>query len=171
MHRQWHQLIPIAFCLGSILTPIAAQAVSKPRFVCLPKIDPISQRPVPTTFAWQMRGKTAIIRWEKALGGRSPEKRCQEVSINFQQAYDSGTLKHFTNTYKNNHPVICASSKADGRCETLIMTLDSNEDSRKILNIIQDIFSDSYPVGPIRMTNQAIVRIDIDEFLRNAPVE
>lgn len=147
------------------LSQLAAQENSKLRFVCLP-----GPRTVPTTYAWNSRGKIALIRWEKALGTYSPQQRCQEVSPRFQQAYNNGNLKFLTNSYMNQQPVICATSEYGGDCQTLIMTLRANENGKKIINTLKDNLN-GYIVGPSRHTEQIFVQINITEYLRNAPVE
>lgn len=173
MDRQWYKtklilpVIPLAIA-GAILslTPATTEANPKLRFVCLSGGKPR----VPTTYAWQLRSKKALIRWEKKIGSYAPQQRCQQASPRFQQAYKNGSLKFLTNGYMNNQPVICATREYGGSCQTLLFTLAKEEDGQKIVNELKDILN-GYQVGPIKQTNQVFIQVDIDEFLRNAPVE
>jgi hypothetical protein len=70
----------------------------------------------------------------------------------------------------NNQSVICATREYGGSCQTLLFTLAKEEDGQKIVNELKDILN-GYQVGPIKQTNQVFIQVDIDEFLRNAPVE
>lgn len=166
MDRQWYKtklilpVIPLAIA-GAILslTSVNTEANPKLRFVCLSGGKPR----VPTTYAWHLRGKTALIRWEKTIGSYAPQQR-------FQQAYSNGSLKFLTNGYMNNQSVICATREYGGSCQTLLFTLTKEEDGQKIVNELKDILN-GYQVGPIKQTNQVFIQVDIDEFLRNAAME
>jgi len=147
-------------------TQTNSQTIPKLRFVCLQGVNP----PVWTTFAWQLKGKTPLIRWEKRLGSSAPEQRCREVSFNFQYAYNKGSLKVLTNSYIKNQPVICTARDYGETCETLIMTLRPNEDGRKLVNDLKDNLN-GYIVGPDKHTNQVFIQIDLEELMRNTPVE
>ncbi len=147
------------------LTQFPSQGVPKWRFVCLP-----GPRAVPTTFAWSSQGKIALLRWEKSLGNYSPQQRCEQVSPRFQQIYQKGSLNLLTNGYMNNQPVICATKEYGGPCQTLIMTLSSDEDGRKVIDIIKDSLN-GYYVGPSMHTNKIFIEINLDEYLRNGTME
>jgi Circadian oscillating protein COP23 len=158
--------------LISAIPPTTAQ--TQVQFTCNQSYDQQSDRRFPTTFAWTSKGKTAVIRWVKNLGGYSPQDRCQDVSPRFQEAYDNGTLNLITNGKVKGQPVICTAKEYDAACETVLMTLRPKEDSLKILNNLKDIFEGSRQVGPIKNSSgipQIYYQIDIEEFFRNAPVE
>ncbi|KOP24376.1 hypothetical protein AMR41_21560 [Hapalosiphon sp. MRB220] len=158
--------------LISAIPPSTAQ--SQVKFICNQSYELQSDRRFPTTFAWTSGGKRAVIRWVKSLGGHSPQNRCQDVSPRFQQAYDNGTLNLITNGKVKGQPVICTAKEYGAACETVLMTLRPEENSLKILNNLKDIFEGSRQVGPIKHSSgipQIYYQIDIEEFLRNAPVE
>ncbi|MEM8779431.1 MAG: COP23 domain-containing protein [Cyanobacteria bacterium P01_G01_bin.49] len=158
----------LSSAIASLFFPfmqLPSQGTPKLRFVCLP-----GPRSIPTTYAWNSRGKIALIRWEKTFGTYSPQQRCQEVSPRFQQAYNNGSLKFLTNSYMNGQSVICATKEYKGHCESLIMTLGNNENGQKIVNTLKDNLN-GYNVGPSIHTNQVFIEINLDEYLRNAPVE
>ncbi|WP_041740538.1 COP23 domain-containing protein [Calothrix sp. PCC 6303] len=157
--------------LISAIPPSTAQ--SQVKFICNQSYELQSDRRFPTTFAWTSRGKTAVIRWVKNLGGYSPQDRCQDVSSRFQQAFDNKTLNLITNGKVKGKPVICTAKEYGGACETVLMTLRPEENSLRILNELKDIL-DARQVGPIKHSSgipQVYYQIDIEEFLRNAPVE
>jgi len=136
----------------------------------------------PTTYAWRPEGKKALVRWEKDVFeamGYPPMTRCQQVSPRFQEAYDRGTLNYMTNgTWKDKNgkdqPVICAAKVLKGDCETLLFTLRHKDDSEKILAQLNEIIqgSSSKPVGhDSGVSDQIYIKVDLEEFLRNAPDE
>jgi hypothetical protein len=78
------------------------------QFICSEGYDRVSTRRYPTTYAWTQRGKIAIVRWKtEQFPGYLPQKRCEEVSPRFQEAYENGTLSFITNGTMNRQPVIC----------------------------------------------------------------
>jgi Circadian oscillating protein COP23 len=157
--------------LISAIPPTTAQ--SQVQFTCNQSYELQSDRRFPTTFAWTSRGKVAVIRWVKDLGDHSPQDRCKNVSPRFQQAYDNGTLNLITNSKVKGEPVICTAKEYGAACEIVLMTLRPEENSLRILNDLKNIL-DGHQVGPIKHSSgipQIYYQIDIEEFLRNAPVE
>ena len=150
-----------------------ALAESQVQFICSESFDSQSNRRFPTTFAWTPRGKIALVRWVKNLGNYSGQQRCEKVSPRFQEAYANRTLNVLTNGRMNGQPVICTASEYGGSCHTLLMTLRPGDNSLAILNDFKDNLN-GRTIGPIRHssgTPQVYYQIDIEEFLRNAPVE
>ena len=162
--------------LGLNLPIKQAQANSEVQFICADSFDNESSKSLPTTFAWTPRGKIAIVRWqtEDFVGaGFTPQKRCNSVSPRFQEAYDNNTLGLITNGTINNQPVICTSNEAGGDCRTLLMTLRPEDNSLKVLNSLRQILNGEQ-VGPVKHNAdipQIYYKIDIENFLRTAPVE
>jgi hypothetical protein len=144
------------------------------QFICAQSFDKATNRRLPTTFAWTARGKIAIVRWKtEQFPDYPPQKRCQEVSPRFQEAYNSGTLDYITNGKMNNQPVICTTTAYGGTCRTLLMTLRSQDNSLGVLNELRNILN-GRTVGPVVHSSgmpQAYYEIDIQYFLENAPVE
>lgn len=149
------------------------EAQTSVQFICGVSFDQNDGKRLPTTFAWTPRGKIAVVRWVKALGSHSPQQRCQQVSPRFQQAYNNGSLNFLTNsTASNGQNIICATSKYDGSCETVLMTLRREDKPLQILNELKDTLN-GRSVGPVKHssgTPQVYYQIDIDEWLRNQPV-
>ena len=149
------------------------RANSEVQFVCADSFDSESGNSLPTTFAWTPKGKIAIIRWESEdflNSGFSPQKRCDEVSPRFQEAYDNNSFGMITNGTMNNSSVICTTDEYGGDCQTLLMTLRPEDDSLKVLNNFRQILNGNQ-VGAIKQSSQAYYEVDIDNFLETAPVE
>ncbi|MEA5534142.1 COP23 domain-containing protein [Crocosphaera sp. XPORK-15E] len=66
--------------------------------------------------------------------------------------------------------VICTAKEYGEGCNTLLITLRPNDDSGKFLDEIVRILNGEQ-IGPRKHTNQRYMKIDIEEFLRTAPVE
>lgn len=172
MKITWLNFIPLWLLLLLMAIPLSkpADANLKYRFLCLSRQDPQSQQLVPTTVAWQRQGKIDLIRWKTRLGGTSPQKRCEEVSPRLQKAYENNSLRLLTNGYINNQPVICTVKEYGGNCENLIMTVNSPDEGRRLINAIKDNLN-GYIVGPYKHSDQIFVEINLDEYLRNAPLD
>ena len=153
-----------------------AQANSEVQFICAASFDNESSESLPTTFAWTPRGKIAIVRWQTedfAGAGFTSQKRCDAVSPRFQEAYDNNTLGLITNGTINNQPVICTSNEPGGVCQTLLMTLRPEDNSLKVLNSLRQVLNGEQ-VGPVKHNAdipQVYYKVDIENFLRTAPVE
>ncbi|MGK7901342.1 MAG: COP23 domain-containing protein [Hormoscilla sp.] len=162
-------------------TELPPPSASGWQFICREGYDNKSGKRVPTTYAWRQEGKKALVRWETDVFeamGYTPMKRCEEVSPRFQEAYDNGTLNYMTNgTWKGKNgkdqPVICAASVKDGDCETLLFTLRHKDDSRKILDQLSAVIqgSSSEPARHDSASGQIYIKVNLEEFLRNAPDE
>ena len=169
-------LTTATFVMGIELNPIQpkVQAQTETEFICAESYDPETEQRTPTTFAWTPRGKIAVIRWStEDFSEYSPQKRCQEVTSRFHQAYHNDTLGLITNGTMNNQPAICTAKEAGGACDTLLMSLRSEDNSLKILNHLRRLFYGEQ-VGPIKHSSgipQVYYRMDIEKFLRTAPVE
>lgn len=170
-------LITASFVAMGAIFPIAeSKAESDVKFICGKSHDRQTDnkdKRLPTTFAWTSRGKTAIVRWEKNFGKYSPQERCQSVAPRFQEAYDNGTLQMITNGKVNGQPVICAVREYGDSCQTVLMTLRKKDNPIQMLNDLKDTLN-GRGVGPVKNssgTPQIYYQVNMDEFLRNAPVE
>ncbi|AFZ14819.1 hypothetical protein Cri9333_4012 [Crinalium epipsammum PCC 9333] len=149
------------------------KAESTVQFLCRSSYDEDQGTRLPTTLAWTSRGKIAVIRWVKELGGKSPQERCEKISPRFQEAYQKGTLSLITNGRINNQPVICTAKEYGGKCETLLMTLRPGDNSLQMLNSLVETLN-GRGVGPIKHSSgvpQVYYQVYIDDFLQTAPVE
>ncbi len=155
---------------------VQAQAQDEVQFICAESFDSESNGALPTTFAWTTRGKIAVVRWQTenfADAGFDPQKRCDEVSPRFQEAYDNNTIGLITNGTIDNQPVICTSDAPGGTCNTLLITLRPEDDSLQVLNNLRQVLNGEQ-VGPVKHnadTPQIYYQVDIENFLETAPVE
>ena len=154
--------------------PKKAQAQTATKFICATSYDRATKQRHPTTFASTPEGNIAVVRWlTEYFPEYSAQQRCQEASLRFHKAYHNNTLGLITNGTMNNQPVICTAKEAGGACDTLLMTLRPEDNSLKILNHFRQIFKGTSQVGPVKHnagTPQVYYQIDIEEFLRTAPV-
>jgi Circadian oscillating protein COP23 len=152
------------------------QARSEVKFICSDGFDRASGQRLPTTYAWTDKGKIAIVRWSKKWGSGqafTPQRRCEEVSPRFQEAFNNGTLNFITNGTMNGQPTICAAKENKGACQTLLMTLRPEENPLQLLNNLKDVLN-GRGAGPIQHssgTPQVYYQVDMEAFLNNAPVE
>lgn len=127
---------------------------------------------VPTTYAWTRRGKIAVVRWQSRLSDYSPQRRCEEVSPRFQTAYNNGSLSFITNGTINRQRVICTAREVEGACANLLLTLRPQDEPYSTLEQLNQILNGEI-VGPVVQNSkpQVYIQIDIEKFLRSAPVE
>ncbi|WP_013325233.1 COP23 domain-containing protein [Gloeothece verrucosa] len=151
------------------------QAIAQQRvkFICGTSFDASRNQRFPATLAWTPARKQPIIVWTKPVANYTPQQRCEEVSPRFQEAYQTGTLQFITNGFMRGQQVICAAKGYRQPCSTLLMTLRPGENSLEALNELRDILN-GRQVGPAQHssgTPQMYYEINIDEVLKNAPVE
>ncbi|MGK7899693.1 MAG: COP23 domain-containing protein, partial [Xenococcus sp. (in: cyanobacteria)] len=75
-----------------------------------------------------------IIKWESTYNGISPEKRCIEVSLKFQEAYNNRVLENVIISKRNGKNVICASSVRGGECEIELFELKPSDNPKLVLS-------------------------------------
>jgi len=146
-------------------------------FICADGYDQKTGERLPTTYAWTERGKIAVVRWSTDFFeevGWSPQQRCEEVSPRFDEAYHNGTLAYLTNGKMNGETVICTSESKQGGCADLLITLRPEDNSLAIVEKLANVLQ-GRTAGPIRQRSnaepQAYYDIDMETFLRTAPVE
>lgn len=74
----------------------------------------------------QSKPGAPIVRWVSGFfsgKGYTPEARCGQVSQRFQTAFNANPNFKFTAARLNGNPVICASDRKGGACQTLLYTL------------------------------------------------
>ena len=142
------------------------------QFICREGYDHTLNKKVPTTYAWTSRGKSAVIRWVRNdFQQYDPGTRCRHVSPRFQKAYKNGSFKYLTNgTWWNGEKVICTAREEGGDCDTLLFTLLPTDDGLQILADLKAILR-GRNVDVLYQDSQVYIEVDIDEFLRTAPVE
>ena len=99
---------------------------------------------VPRTIAKTPRGEVSVISWVSNFGaevGYTPQTRCEEVSNRFGQYYDKGILNYITTGRKNNHDVVCVSSKNGGACDGLLLTLKPGDTASSVIPQLFDVAS------------------------------
>ncbi len=123
---------------------------------------------IPTTYGRTQRGRVSVIKWVSQYfnnAGYDPQKRCEEVSSQFQKLYNEGKLNYLSAAPKNNQSIICGLSSIGSECEQLF-TLKPGEDAGRILQQLRDIAT-----GKASSPIFGAGAVDMNQFLRNAPVE
>ena len=131
----------LSLSFASILATIASvnsQETQKTKFLCG------SWRDIPLTVAQTPSGNAPIIYWKTdwvsdANSNLTPQRRCEIVSDNFQQAYDRGQLKYLTVGKKNGENIVCVAEYDKGPCASQLFTLKPGGDPEasllKLMNI------------------------------------
>jgi hypothetical protein len=122
----------------------------------------ISNGGVPTTFARSVTGKRLpLIRWFSTMGSEyTPNRRCQEVSGRFQEAYEKGLLNYMTTGIMRGQQVVCASSRYGGSCSHLLFTLKPSQNASDAIQALVDIGAQAR--GPMIQSEDASPEIYID---------
>lgn len=155
---------------------VQAQQSEETSFICASGFDKATNQRHPTTYAWTQRGKIAVVRWKYNWFNNAdytPQRRCQDVSKQFQTAYNNQTIDYITNGTENAQEVICAAHSEGGACATTLLTLRPGDDSLKILTQLKERLGGraTRPIDHSSGKRQVYYKIDIDKFLQTAPVE
>lgn len=149
-------------------------AVENPsaRFFCGQSRIGEADKNIPTTFARTKRGNVPVIRWKSTYfensNAYSPMRRCEEVSLRFQEYYSDGTLDYLTSGQMNSQNVICVADEYGGSCQRLLFTLEPKDNPQEIL---RDLLSTrDRSSGPLTRGADALY-VDMANFLETAPVE
>ncbi len=153
----------------SFIPSSQVKAFEKRSFGC----EKTTKQDLPKTFTFYEKQKRTLIRWAGALGGKTPQERCEQASLNLQQAYDNETLTFITNGIMKKQPVICTAADYGGDCVNLLITLKPQEDSLKVLNQLKEslLGKQKGPVIHTSDTPQIYYEIDLEQAIKNAPVE
>lgn len=121
--------------LGSVRfdAPAVAQTPT-PTFFCAK-----SPQGVPTTYVRRASDKPdPLIRWQRDWGGEyTPERRCEIVSQNFQEALEQ-ELNFYTYARINSQNVICAAQEDGGDCVRSLFTLRAEDDPAQVMNSLME---------------------------------
>jgi hypothetical protein len=149
-------------------------AAEKPsaRFFCGQSRIGEAEQNTPTTFARTKRGNVPVIRWKSTYfensNDYSPMRRCEEVSLRFQEYYSDGTLDYLTSGQMNSQNVICVADEYGGSCQRLLFTLEPKDNPQDVL---RDLLSTrDRSSGPLTRGAGALY-VDMANFLETAPVE
>jgi tetratricopeptide (TPR) repeat protein/S1-C subfamily serine protease len=153
----------------SFIPSSQVKAFEKRSFGC----EKTTKQDLPKTFTSYEQQKRILIRWAGALGGKTPQERCEQASLNLQQAYDNETLTFITNGIMRKKSVICTADDYGGDCVNLLITLNHQEDSLKVLNQLKEALlgKQKGPVIHTSDTPQIYYEIDLEKAIENAPVE
>lgn len=156
----------VMLSLMTTLNPVQAQE-KKVSFTCEKIQAQDRQEMIPTTVALTARGTVPIIGWKtNAFGNYPPQKRCEEVSKRFQEAYDNGSLNYITNGTINKQTVICTALKDKGECHTLLMTLLPQDDSVAIVMDLGDVLNGRQePLEHTSNTPRLYYKINIERLM------
>lgn len=168
----------IAAAATLVVTSSAAMGQSgsnETQFICREAFDQATNQKIPTTYAWTERGKIAVVRWTSTLGNGAwtPERRCQEVSPRFQAAYENGSIRYLTNGTVNGQRAICTAREEGGSCQDLLLTLRPEDNAMAVLRQLNDVLK-GRAGATLRQSgqeDQVYIQVDIERFLRTAPVE
>ena len=98
---------------------------------------------VPATVVKTKSGKQVpIIYWKSttfAGSGWTPERRCKEVSMRFQQFHSTNNLEYITTGRMNGLPVICVANSNGGPCAGLLYTLKPGQNATATLQKLFDV--------------------------------
>ena len=98
---------------------------------------------VPATVVKTKTGKKVpIIYWKSTTfsgSGWTPQRRCREVSMRFQQFHSAGKLEFITTGRMNGLPVICVSRTNGGACAGLLYTLKPGQNATATLKKLFDV--------------------------------
>ena len=167
-----------AFGMSMTTTPEAVAGEEDTKFICASGFDKSTNQHFPTTYAWRKRGKVAVVRWKYNWVKNSeltPQQRCQQVTSRLQTAYNNNSINYLTNGTENGQRVICTAREKGGACDTTILTLRPEDDSLEILAKLNQNLGGGGGGEPIehsgKRKRQVYYPIDIDKFLKTAPVE
>jgi hypothetical protein len=143
------------------------------QFTCRAGFDKNTGKEQPTTYLWFQGNKHGVVRWVKAMGSTTPQERCDKVSSRLQEALDNDSLNFVTNGRMNGQPVICTAREYKGDCDTLILTLRSDDQPLEVLEGFKEALM-GRSMGPISHSNgfpQIYYKVDLQEKIRNTPAE
>lgn len=163
----WLATIALAISIPSLLSqPAYSQGTTT--FVC-----GVGGDGIPTTFAQTPRGNVSVIKWSSEYfsdDGYSPDRRCREVTSQFNNLYRQGRLNYLSAGRKNGLPIICALGSPGGEC-TQLYTLKRGQDASRVLANLRAVQMGAR--GPLyestRRTSSEV--IDLRAYLESAPVE
>lgn len=131
----------------------------------------------PATVAYTRRGPIELILWKSDYfddSGYTPERRCQEVSVRFQEHSDANNLKYISTGVMNEYKVICVSEKS-GNCQPdgLLITLQHNDNAQQVLKELFDLGNRKVAGGIYRPAMPGIEIkevINVENFLDESSV-
>lgn len=133
------------------------------------KISCMSVNGMPTTVVTTNTGKQVpIIYWRSSTfseSGWTPKRRCQEVSMRFQQFHTTNNLKYITTGRMNNMPVICVANSNGGGCAGLLYTLKPGQNATSTLRKLLDIQKKAGS-APLEETTSRLY-VSVDSLIRN----
>ena len=98
---------------------------------------------IPATVVKTKSGKQVpIIYWKSTTfsgSGWTPERRCREVSMRFQQFHSANKLEFITTGRMNSLPVICVARTNGGACAGLLYTLKPGQNATATLKRLFDV--------------------------------
>jgi hypothetical protein len=153
----------------SIVAIAPTQARGNHEFYC--NVTKINGKLIPVTYIRSQSKTRQIIIWEKTLGGQKPLQRCNQVSDRLQQAENKNELNRLTAILIKGQKIICTTNKYDGPCQTLLLTLEPDENKGKILDELTNQLG-MRSIGPMKHSSgepSVYYQLDIEELLRNAP--
>ncbi|MBD2303888.1 COP23 domain-containing protein [Nostoc sp. FACHB-190] len=153
----------------------AKSQTGKVTFFCQPMFDAASGKRIPATVVWipERKGHVRFIGWKSEYfnkSGWTPEKRCQEVTKNFQKLYDQGRLNYLSHGKRNGNSVICA-AKSGETCNATnqLFTVKTGSDPREIIQRLMDI-AEGKSNDTIFQSSGNQLYISVKNFFNNSPL-
>lgn len=156
-----------AIALGAAVAFTEPGQAQANRFVCQ-----ADSNNVPTTYAQTQRGNVAVIKWASTHfsgSGYTPMARCQAVTERFNTYNAKGQLEYLSSGQQNRQPVVCAGSSCTGN--NLLFTLRPDQNAAQVLE--EMMANRTSAAGPSYQAvgGGEIMTVDVNEYLRTAPVE
>jgi hypothetical protein len=156
-----------AIALGASVTFTEPGQAQANRFICQADNDN-----VPTTYAQTERGNIAVIKWASTHfsgSGYTPMARCQEVTERFNTYNAKGQLEFLSNGRQNSQPVVCAGASCTGN--NLLFTLRPDQNAAQVLDELMANRTNATGASYQAVGGGEITTVDMNEYLRTAPVE
>jgi hypothetical protein len=126
--------------------PGTAESSQGPMFYCKPVLDPTSGQKIPATVVWvpERQGNVRLIGWKSEYflrAGFDPQKRCEEVTQNFQKRFEAGQLNFLTTGYLNGYPIVCGTVTDAESCteDNVLFTLKPHDRPDDVLKRLTDV--------------------------------
>lgn len=153
-------------------TDSSTESTEKIQFACGSSYNAQLDKKVPTTIAWKSEDRRAIVQWTKPMSNYwSPEKRCEQVSTQMNQAFQADNVKFLTNGKMNGQNVICTATEVRGDCQNLLMTLRSEDKPLLFLDELRNTLNGKSSEPNIHTSDgvQMYFKIDLQAMWKNAP--
>jgi len=160
----------------SVAPSFSQSSPDKVTFFCKAVHDRASDEKIPATVAWipERQGNVRLVGWKSeyfSKKGWNAQKRCEEVTIKFQNAYNAGRLQLLTTGIEKGNPIVCGVAQQGEPCDSgsQLFTLKPHdrpdEVVQRLLDIVQGKTSDM-----LLQSSGNQVYVSMSLFFRKAPL-